>query len=312
LFALSSSYGAFLAARLIQGAGAGITVPACSAIMADLLLPRWRGRAWGIFGCGQGVGVVIALLVMPSIAHASGYRGVFFATAGMNVVFAAAVFAQRALRARPIHARGVPRLRSLGRALGAVAVNKRVLLLSLFNVAALGVMVGALAWTPRFLQNSYGASIGVSAYLTAGLGVAQLVGNPVGAAAMARWSKLPVIFTSMVLMTVVVFLVPFVPGLWAVFVLVTLAGFLTMAYFSPLFALIPEVVDRPEQVGAATGIIEVFGLTGSLLTPWLFGLLLDTLGPHNGYVAGYLLLAAFGFVATLGVALFKTVKTGGG
>ena len=34
-----------------------------------------------------------------------------------------------------------------------------------------------------------------------------------------------------------------------------------MAYFSPLFAYIPEVVDKPGQVGAATGFIEVFGLT---------------------------------------------------
>jgi MFS family permease len=281
LFALSSSYGLFVAARVIQGVGAGITVPACSAVMADLLLPKWRGRAWGIFGCGQGLGVVIALLVLPSVVHAGGYRAVFLATAGMNVVFGAAVFAQKALRARPVHAEGVPSLRSLGRALGTVAVNKRVLLLSLFNVAALGVMVGALAWTPKFMQTTYGASLGVSAYLTAGLGVAQLIGNPVGAAAMARWSKLLVIFVSMVLMTIVIGHRP---------------------------CAIPEVVERPEQVGAATGIVEVFGFTGSLLTPWLFGLLLDNLGSQNGYIAGYLLLAAFGLLATVGILFFKTAK----
>jgi MFS family permease len=312
LFALSSSYGLFVAARVIQGVGAGITVPACSAVMADLLLPKWRGRAWGIFGCGQGLGVVIALLVLPSVVHAGGYRAVFLATAGMDVAFGAAVFAQKALRARPVHAEGVPSLRSLGRALGTVAVNRRVLLLSLFNVAALGVMVGALAWTPKFMQTTFGASLGVSAYLTAGLGVAQLIGNPVGAAAMARWSKLLVIFVSMVLMTIVIALVPFVPGLAAVFVFVTLAGFLTMAYFSPLFAYIPEVVERPEQVGAATGIVEVFGFTGSLLTPWLFGLLLDNLGSHNGYIAGYLLLAAFGLFATVGIVFFKTANARAG
>jgi len=309
LFAFSSSYGAFIAARLVQGVGAGITVPACSAIMADRLSPRWLGRAWGIFGCGQGVGVVVALLVMPSVVHAAGYRGVFLVAAAMEVVFGAAIFAQRTLRARPLHPEGVPSFRALGRALGAVAMNRRVLLLSLFNLAALGVMVGALAWTPKFLQSSYGATLSVSAYLTAGLGFAQLIGNPLGAAAMARWSKIRVIFASMALMTLAIVLVPFVPGLWPAFVFVTLAGFLTMAYFSPLFAYIPEVVDKPGQVGAATGFIEVFGLTGSLLTPWLFGLLLDNLGSHDGYIAGYVLLAAFGLVATAGVVLFKAPGT---
>ena len=93
--------------------------------------------------------------------------------------------------------------------------------------------------------------------------------------------------------------------LWLVFILVTLSGFLTISYFSPLFAAIAEVIARPEQAGAATGLIEVFGFTGALLAPWLFGLLLDTLEGKSGYLAGYLLLAAFGAIATTGVAFFK-------
>ena len=79
---------------------------------------------------------------------------------------------------------------------------------------------------------------------------------------------------------------------------------LTMTYFPPLFAAIAEVVERPEHVGAATGLIEVFGFTGALLAPWIFGVLLDALG-GGGYVAGYLMLAAVAAIATLGVAFFR-------
>lgn len=305
VFAFSASYGWFVAARLVQGIGAGVTVPTCGAVIADCISDRYRGRAWGIFGTGHGLGVVFALLVMPSVAQAGGYRAVFLLTAALTVVVGAAVLTQASVRRKPSHRGEVLGARALARALAGVAGNRRVLLLSLFNTAALAVGVGALVWTPQFLRTGFGAGLSVSAYLTAGLGLAQLVANPLGAVAMARWGKLGVIFTSMALMTICTAAVPFVPGLWLVFVFVTVAGFLTMAYFSPLFAAIPEVVKRPEQVGAATGFVEVFGFTGALLAPWLFGLLLDTLGGENGYVAGYLLLAAFGAVATAGVAFFR-------
>lgn len=304
-FALGASYSWFIVTRLVQGIGAGVTVPACGAVIADCIATRYRGRAWGIFGTGVGVGVMIALLVMPSVAHAGGYRAVFLLTAALAAVLGAAVLAQAPVRMRPSHSGDVLGARALAGALAAVVANRQVLLLSLFNMAALAVSVGVVVWTPQFLQTSFGASLSVSVYLTAGMGLAQLVANPLGAVAMGRWGKLGVIFVSMALMTLCTALVPFVPGLWLVFVLVTLTGFLTMAYFAPLFAAIAEVIERPEQAGTATGLIEVFGFTGALLAPWLFGLLLDTLAGKSAYLAGYLLLAAFGAIAMVGVAFFK-------
>jgi DHA1 family purine base/nucleoside efflux pump-like MFS transporter len=292
-------------ARLIQGIGAGFNVPACGAVIAGCIASRYRGRAWGIFGTGHGVGVMVALLVMPSVAHAGGYRAVFLLIAAITAVVGAALLAQAPVRMRASHAEEVMGARAMARAVGEATRNPRVLLLCLFNVAALAVGVGALVWTPQFMQTSFGASLSISAYLTAGMGLAQLVANPLGAVAMGRWGKLLVIFVCMALMTLFIALVPFASELWLVFVLVTIAGFMTMAFFSPTFAATAEVVRRPEQVGAATGLLEVFGFTGALVAPWLFGLLLDTISGEGGYVAGYLLLAAFGVVATIGVAFFK-------
>jgi len=304
-FALSASYGWFIVARLVQGIGAGVTVPACGAVIADCISTRYRGRVWGIYGTGVGMGVMIALLIMPSVSHAGGYRAVFLLNAALAAVLGATVLAQAPVRMRPSHSGNVLGARALAGALAAVATNRRVLLLSLFNTAALAVSVGVVVWTPQFLHTSFGASLSVAVYLTAGSGLAQLVANPLGAVAMGRWGKLGVIFVSMALMALCTALVPFVPGLWLAFILVTLVGFLTMSFFSPLFGAIAEVIEKPEQAGAATGLIEVFGFTGALLAPWLFGLLLDNLAGDSGYVAGYLLLAAFGAIATVGVAFFK-------
>lgn len=305
LFALSGSFGWLLAGRALQGIGAGVTVPACTVVLTSSLPPEKRGRAWGIFGAGHGLGVMVALFVMPSVAAAAGYKGVFLTTAALAAALGLTVALlpqARALAARPER---LPSPRHLARSVRSVTANHRLLLLALFNVATLGVGVGALAWTPHYLEVHFGSSAATAGQLTAMVGAAQLIGNPVGAAAMSRWGKLPVISVSLVLLALTVLLVPFASSLWAVCVLVTLAGFLSMAFFSPLYAYIPLVVARPEQVGLASGVVNVFGFGGALLTPYLFGLILDQVGDGTGYLAGYLLLTAFAMAGVVGAILFR-------
>jgi MFS transporter, NNP family, nitrate/nitrite transporter len=308
LFALSSSFGWLLAGRALQGLGAGVTVPACSVVLAGSLPPGKRGRAWGIFGAGHGLGVMIALLVMPSVAQAAGYRGVFLATAALAAALGLAVAVLPAVRALPAQPECLPGLRHLAGCVRTAASNRRLLLLALFNVTTLGVGVGALAWTPHYMEVHFGSATAAAGQLTAMVGAAQLVGNPVGAAAMSRWGKLPVITVSLVLLTVTIVLVPFVSSLFGVCLLVTLAGFLSMAFFSPLYAYIPLVVARPEQVGLASGIVNVFGFGGALLAPYLFGLILDQMGDASGYLTGYLLLTGFAMAGVVGAVLFRRVS----
>jgi MFS family permease len=68
---------------------------------------------------------------------------------------------------------------------------------------------------------------------------------------------------------------------------------------------IPEIVERPEDVGPAAGFMGLTNLIGMSLAPWIFGLLLDIYGRgsgEHGYMAGYLVLALFplvGFFAGL-------------
>jgi len=321
VFGLSSSMAGFLVGRGLQGLGGGMVVPVCSPVLAHMVAYHRLNRAWGIFGTGWGAGIMLALLIMPSVAGAGGYRAVFLTTAGLGLAVGGAALSQRAIRALPQHPEGATTLRALGRALGAAAVNRRILLLGLFNGAGLAVGVGVLVWTPGFLHIKFGSSESVAAYLTAGLGLTQLVANPLGAASAARRGKLTVILGSLAAMTVATALVPVVPGLWLVFVFVVLAGFFTMTYFAPLFGLVPEVVSRPEHVGPATGFINIVGFAVSLLTPWIFGLLLDTLGSGaagtgpggsggagRGYVAGYLFLAAFAAAGVAGAVGFRPNK----
>jgi MFS family permease len=184
-----------------------------------------------------------------------------------------------------------------------VAANRDVNLLGLCNAASLAVAVGAVVWTPVFFQEARGAGPGIAAYITAGLGLSQLLGNPLGALAAGRWGARPVMGWSLAALAVTTALVPATPSLLAGFVLIFLVGFFDMSYFAPMFAAVPRVVDLP-LVGLASAWVSIVGIAGSLLAPWLFGLLLDA---GWGYPAGYLMLAAFA-VAGLAGTRFLLVR----
>lgn len=305
LFGLSSSFAGFLVGRGIQGIGGGMVIATSSAVLAHSLSPERLGRAWGILGSGWGLGSMAALLILPSIEKAGGFRAVFLATAGLGLVVGIAALSQKAVRAIPRYPESATTLRGLARSLGSVVTNYRVLLAGFVNTAALAVGVGMLAWVPRFLEDIHGASAAVSLYLVAGLGAAQLVGNPLGAVTSARWGKYLVIMGSLTVMAVAAVLTAIVPGISLVFGTVLVVGFFSMFFFPAMMGYLPEIVKKPEEVGPATGITAVMGFTGSLVAPWVFGVLLDV-GHRStsAYFEGFLVLAAFALAALLGMLFF--------
>jgi MFS family permease len=309
IFGLSSNMAGFLVGRALQGLGGGMVVATCSPVLAHALPPKWLNRAWGILGAGWGIGEVIALLVMPSIENVGGYRAVFLTTAGLAFVVGIATISQKAVRTLPSHPEGATTIRGLATATASVVTNRKVLLLSFVNAAALAIGVCVLDFTPKFLQVFHGSSERTSLYLLAGLGVAQIVGNPMGAVATGRWGKYWVIVGSMIPMLVVAALVGVVPGVAATFVMVLLSGFFSMAYFPPMLSYMPEVVSKPWQVGPATGLNTALGFAGSMLFPFFFGLLLDSGGSsHRSYMFGYVMLAVFGLASVVGMAFFVSRK----
>jgi MFS family permease len=111
-------------------------------------------------------------------------------------------------------------------------------------------------------------------------------------------------------MVVVTGLVGVMPGVPLVFVMVLLAGFFSMTYFPPMISYLPEVVAKPWQVGPATGLNTALGFAGSMLFPWFFGLLLDAgESSRDSYIVAYLMLAAFGLAAVLGMVFFRRPRT---
>jgi ACS family hexuronate transporter-like MFS transporter len=311
LFAVASSYPWFLVCRLLQGIGASAAPPVATTLMTKTVHPRYHGWTLGAFGCGQGMGVLLALLIMPSIQAAAGYRATFLAAAGIAALLVVASLARGELRSVP---QAVPAGTSLGamlRSVGSVALNPRLLLLILVNIGAMALFVGVLTWTPSFLHDQRGTSLAVAAYLTAGIGLAQLLGAPFGATLMARLGKGVVMAGGIFLMLVATCLVPIAPGVAGVFVCVVVGGFLTLAMLPAILGSVPEVVSRDEQVGAATGYMYTVNLVATMLAPWLFGILLDAYGGaegDSGYVLGYQMLGLFAIVGLVSALVLLGVN----
>lgn len=305
LFALSSNLGGFLVARAIQGIGGGTVVPLCNPVISNSVSPDRLKRCWGFFGCGWGLGGLLALLVMPSVHQALGFRGVFSVAAALAFVVGLAALAQKAVRALPPRSAAVS-ARGMAVSLVAVCKNYRLLLLGLCGTALIATTVGITVWTPSFFSDHLAGGSALAVYLVAGLGAAQLVGNPVGALAMGKWGRLRVIAASLILMTAASVGIPLAPNIALATAFVLLVGFGSFVLFAPMMSYIPLVVKGPEQVGPAAGVHTVMSFAGSLVAPWLFGLVLDS-GQRsmNAYLGGYLVLAAFSAAAAIGLAFFR-------
>ena len=263
-------------------------------------------RCWGVFGCGWGVGQMATMLVMPTVARVGGFRAVFLTMAVLALLAAAATLSQRTVRALPQYAARCVDVRAMAASLHAAVKNPRLLLLGLTCIAHLAIPVGILVWTPSFLEIRHGASVAVAAYLTAGLGAAQILGNLAGEAAAGKWSKHKVIVTSLAAMTAAAAAVAIVPGRTAALAVVLIAGFCSFALFPSMIGYIAQVVARPEDIGAATGVHTIVGFVGALVAPWIFGQVLDSgARSSSSYLLGYLILALFGVAAVAGMALFR-------
>ncbi|NLL51697.1 MAG: MFS transporter [Peptococcaceae bacterium] len=92
--ALASNMPALIAARIIQGLGAGILTPVSLALVSDMFTAEKRGRMIAIFGVVQLVANLISPLLGKSITELLGWHWLFYLTL-IAVVISAALVAIR-------------------------------------------------------------------------------------------------------------------------------------------------------------------------------------------------------------------------
>ncbi len=313
LFALSSAFPGFFAGRFLQGAGAGVLL-SCALILSEArVVSRLRRRVTTVVVCGAGAGVVLALVALPALEAAAGYRAASLLGAGVVLVLGALPLAHPAVRRVPASRHGEE---------GETAAFGRESRISslwgwegwLAAVTALGAgatVVSLVVWTPPFLQDQRNLELVSACYLSALVGAGMVLGAVAGGALAARWRSAGA-WASLGSATIVLSAVPAPGATGGGLALIVVAAFLaTMAALAIHLRLLrpgggagTERAGHPPAGGGGLprALALALAALGAGFAPWLFGWMLEVYGPgprQTGYAAGFLVLVVFGFVGTL-------------
>lgn len=250
-------------------------------LVSERFVAHQRGRAMGWFlaasSLGYGVSLILSGLLMP---HA-GWRGAFIATACGPL--AATLISFWTLRATPnvVHPRGVEH--ADGFALLAVWRNKPAMLLIWAYVFHSWELLGLWAWLPAYLAVSitHGGSMtvqaaSIGALLTALTYITSMGGSIYGGALSDRWGRTKVILWGACLSLLCSFTFGWMIALplWLLVVVAAFYNITAIADSSVYSTAITELVP-PQYLGAAYALRSLLGFGAGVISPWIFGLVID-------------------------------------
>lgn len=250
-------------------------------LISERFVAHQRGRAMGWYlataSFGYGISLILSGLLMPHV----GWRGAFIVTACGPL--AGALISFWALRATPnvVHARGAEHVG--GFALLAVWRNKPAMLLIWAYVFHSWELLGMWAWLPAYLAVSvtHGGSMtaqaaGVGAMLTALTYITSMGGSIYGGAFSDRWGRTKVILWGACLSLVCSFAFGWMMAL-PLWLLVAVAAFynITAISDSSVYSTAITELVPPQYLGAAYALRSLLGFGAGVISPWVFGLVID-------------------------------------
>jgi MFS family permease len=145
--ALAPTFGLLVAARVVQGLGAGCASPAALVGAISSFPPHRRGMALGIWGASTGVANVVSPLLGGELTQTLGWRVTWWSLAAL-----ASVLAMAALRTLPT--------RPPNSAPATVAILRNGAVLAAVGLATItfGVLVGFFFLAEQYLQQAAGYS----------------------------------------------------------------------------------------------------------------------------------------------------------
>ncbi len=250
-------------------------------LVSERFVAYQRGRAMGWFlaasSLGYGGSLILSGLLMPHV----GWRGAFIATA-CGPLFATLISFWM-LRATPnvVHPRGADH--TGGFVLLAVWRNKPAMLVIWAYVFHSWELLGLWAWLPAYLAVSitHGGNMtvqaaGIGAMLTALTYITSMGGSIYGGALSDRWGRTRVILWGACLSLVCSFTFGWMMALplWLLVAVAAFYNITAIADSSVYSTAITELVP-PQYLGAAYALRSLLGFGAGVISPWVFGLVID-------------------------------------
>lgn len=295
-FAIGFSVGFWQLVVLLALVGlfGGAYHPSAAPLISEAVPSNRLGRALGIHLMGGSASFFLTPLMAGAIALAMGWRGPFLILA--IPTFLAGLLFLRILRQEPGAPTPAPTPGEEGSALGEL-LRKMGLVVGI-SVLTQSVTMAVIAFVPMFLVDKHSLSPVYAGMFLSLIYGAGLIAAPVGGALSDRLGRRPIILFSVVATGPVIYLftlVPFGPGLIALFVLLGLVMYVRQPV---LESMIVQGVPA-KRMSSFLGIYYFGSIESASVVAPVAGLLMDRIGPDRTFA----LLGAVLLAASLSVAL---------
>jgi predicted MFS family arabinose efflux permease len=294
ILALGHSMPVLALGRLVAGAGALSLVVLAPQLLAQWFAGREIGIAMGVFNTGMPLGTVLSLNLLSRLGEHLGWRASVWASVGMSLLALAVflfLFAPAPKKSEPIAASTEPVFR------GFRSVGAPIWIVGLAWMFYNAAVISMYTFTPDLLRaNGFSlASAGFYASLCVLPGM--FLGPLLGHLTDKIDRKRTIIAAGGVIIAGLVVWIPTATS-WLV-VLLLLIGISQSMVPTPIFALVPDVIEQ-ERLGLGFGIIMTCVNLGIVLGPFVTGLIRDLSG---SYQASYLLMSGFSLLITLSMVI---------
>jgi len=280
---------AFAGALLAVGWNAGVNVTRRS------IHEQRRATVMGIYTASAPAGFALSHLYMPIVVSRFGWSGIFLVPAIIAIV-GAAVFVV-ASRHRDLTGADTPTA-SVGD-FRRVLSNRQLWNVGILAFLTYSVYVFVNSWTPSFLTEVVGLTLGESGFLVAlfpAIGIISRSGGGLVSDRLFGSRNRPVILASFVVTAPAIVVLSAVRQVLFVLLVLALAGLFVQLGIGLFYTYVDDIV-APNVAGTAVAFLSMLGFLGSFSAPVIAGVLIEW---SHSYVL------AFGYATTaalLGVVL---------
>ena len=305
------SFWALFFARILLGVGEGATFPTATRAMSNWTPTGRRGFAQGITHSFARLGNAISPPLVVALMSVFGWRGSFavLGAASVSWIVVWGVY----FRDDPRDHRGVTEdeIAALPPFRGQIQLKAEPVPWGRLSARMAPVVIVYfcygwslwlyLSWLPLFFNHGFKLDLKSSALFSTGVFLAGVVGDTVGGVLSDRilrfrknllWARTYLVSVSMLCSLSCLLPVVFIHGLVSIAVLLSLAFFFLEISIGPMWAIPMDIA--PHYSGTASGIMNSGSALASILSPWVFGLVIDATGSWTLPFAGSIALLGFG------------------
>ncbi|HUQ67334.1 MAG TPA: MFS transporter [Flavitalea sp.] len=310
LHALAKSVTGFSIARIGLGLGEAGNYPAAVKAVAEWFPRNERGLATGIFNAGTSVGVVCALLIVPSILNNYGWQEVFWITGALGFVWLIfwLIYFQVPQKQKRLSQKELTYIQQGQDTENITGKNLSIKWSRLFTFRQTWAYITGKAlidpiywfflfWLPSYFASTFSLDLKKPSLQLMTIYAATTIGS-IGGGYLSSllikkgWGVLNArkfVLLLFAILELSVIIVQFAPGAWSAVALISFAVAIHQAWATNIFTIASDLFPS-EAVSSVVGIGGMAGAIGGILFPILVGNLLDAYKQGGNITAGYNIL----------------------